>query len=290
MATAVRKVVFPVAGLGTRFLPATKAIPKEMLPVVDKPLIQYAVEEAAAAGITQFIFVTGRGKTEIIDHFDHAYELEETLKAKGRDEVYRSLVADMPKAGQVMTTRQQRPLGLGHAIWCARHIVGDEPFAVSLPDVLTDPSHSALKELVDCHSKTGGNVITLKEVAAEDVKKYGIADVGGDGGPFPAVKGLVEKPDPANAPSRLHVLGRYVLMPQVFAELEKAEAGAGGEIQLTDAMARLIGRLPFHGSVYQGEFWDCGDKLGFLRANVALALRRPDTGPGLRQFLKDLKP
>ena len=290
MATGLRKVVFPVAGLGTRFLPATKAVPKEMLPIVDKPLIQYAVEEAQAAGLTEIIFVTGRGKTEIVDHFDHAYELEDTLRAKGKDETYRSLVADMPTAGQIMTTRQQKPLGLGHAIWCARHIIGNEPFAVSLPDVLTDPAKSALKELVAVYKETGGNVITLKEVTREDVKKYGIADTGGSTSSRPPVKGLVEKPDPDKSPSRLHVLGRYILQPEVFTEIERGERGAGGEIQLTDAMARLIGRQAFHGSVYTGEFWDCGDKLGFLKANVSLALRRPDLGSGLKAFLKDLGP
>jgi UTP--glucose-1-phosphate uridylyltransferase len=284
----LRKIIFPVAGLGTRFLPATKVVPKEMLPIVDKPLIQYAVEEAAAAGLTQFIFVTGRGKTDIIDHFDHAYELEETLRAKGKDEVWRLLLAGMPKAGEVLTTRQQKPLGLGHAIWCARHIVGDEPFAVSLPDVLTDPDRSALKELVGAHERTGGNVITLKEVPQEDVQKYGIADVAGAGGANPAIRGLIEKPAPGKAPSRLHVLGRYILQPEIFDELERGEKGAGGEIQLTDAMARMIGRQPFHGAVYEGDFWDCGDKGGFLRATVSLALRRDDLGPGLRAFLRGL--
>ena len=290
MATALRKVVFPVAGFGTRFLPATKAIPKEMLPVVDKPLIQYAVEEARAAGLDEIIFVTGRGKTEIVDHFDHAYELEDTLKAKGREELYRSLTDGMPPAGKVMTTRQQKALGLGHAVWCARHIIGNEPFAVSLPDVLTDPSKSALKELVEVYNKTGGNVITLKEVAREEVKKYGTADTGGSQSAQPPIKGLVEKPDPDKSPSRLHVLGRYILQPEVLDEIGRGERGAGGEIQLTDAMARLIGRQPFHGSVYTGEFWDCGDKLGFLKANIALALRRPDLGGGLKAFLRDLNP
>jgi UTP--glucose-1-phosphate uridylyltransferase len=288
MTKPVRKIIFPVAGLGTRFLPATKVVPKEMLPIVDKPLIQYAVEEAAAAGITQFIFVTGRGKTDLIDHFDHAYELEETLKAKGKDDMWRSLVADMPRAGQVMTTRQQRPLGLGHAVWCARHIVGDEPFAVSLPDVLTDPTHSALKELVAAYGETGGNVITLREVEAAEVRKYGIADIAGAKGAHPAIRSLVEKPEPDKAPSRLHVLGRYILQPEVFDEIERGEKGAGGEIQLTDAMARLIGRQPFHGSVYTGDFWDCGDKGGFVRATVSLALRRADLAPGLKAFLKGL--
>lgn len=288
MTKPLRKIIFPVAGLGTRFLPATKVVPKEMLPIVDKPLIQYAVEEAVAAGLTQFIFVTGRGKTDIVDHFDHAYELEETLKAKGRDEEWRALLAGMPTAGEVLTTRQQRPLGLGHAIWCARHLVGDEPFAVSLPDVLTDPSRSALKELVEAYEMTGGNIVTLKEVAAEDVKKYGIADVGGAKGPHPEIRGLVEKPEPAKAPSRLHVLGRYILQPEVFNEIENGTKGAGGEIQLTDAMAKLIGKQPFHGAVYTGDFWDCGDKSGFLRATVSLALRRSDLGPGLKTFLKGL--
>ncbi len=289
MATALRKIVFPVAGLGTRFLPATKAVAKEMLPIVDKPLIQYAVEEAQAAGLTEIIFVTGRGKTQIVDHFDHAYELERTLQSKSKDETYRSLVSAMPKAGQVMTTRQQQPLGLGHAVWCARHIIGNEPFAVSLPDVLTDPSRSALKELVEVYNETGGNVITLKEVAHEEVKKYGIADTGGEPGSSPPIRGLVEKPDPDEAPSRLHVLGRYILQPEVLSEIERGERGAGGEIQLTDAMARLIGKQPFHGSVYTGEFWDCGDKLGFLKANISLALRRSDLSGGLRTFLGELE-
>lgn len=284
----LRKIIFPVAGLGTRFLPATKVVPKEMLPIVDKPLIQYAVEEAAAAGLTQFIFVTGRGKTDIIDHFDHAYELEETLKAKGKDDIWRALLAGMPAAGEVLTTRQQKPLGLGHAVWCARHIVGNEPFMVSLPDVMTDPDRSALKELANAYAQTGGNVVTLKEVPQAEVKKYGIADIGPAKGAHPTIRGLVEKPEPTKAPSRLHVLGRYVLQPEIFDELERGERGAGGEIQLTDAMAKLIGRQPFHGAVYTGDFWDCGDKAGFLRATVSLALRREDLGPGLKAFLKGL--
>jgi UTP--glucose-1-phosphate uridylyltransferase len=285
MASAVRKIVFPVAGLGTRFLPASKAVPKEMVPIVDKPVLQYAVEEALAAGITEIIFVTGRGKTAIEDHFDRAYELEATLQAKGKTEVLEALVRQVPMAGNVVTTRQQEPLGLGHAVWCARHIVGDEPFAVSLPDVLTHPNANALAQLVKGHDRVGGNLLTLKEVPREETFRYGIADIGARDGDLVALNGMVEKPKPEEAPSNLHILGRYLLQPEVFDELERGERGAGGEIQLTDAMARLMARQPFHGAVYEGDFFDCGDKLGFLKATVTLALERDDLGPGLRAFL-----
>ncbi len=288
MVQPVRKIVFPVAGLGTRFLPATKAVPKEMLPVVDKPLIQYAVEEALEAGIDQFIFVTGRGKHAIEDHFDHAYELERTLAEKGKTEILNDLAPTIPPAGNVAFTRQQKPLGLGHAIWCARHFVGDEPFAISLPDMLIDAAPSCLKQMVDVYEKTGGNVIAVEECAPEDTDKYGVITPGAIEGRTIEVKGLVEKPDPSVAPSRMFLAGRYILSPKVFEYLDKQEPGAGGEIQLTDSMANLIGEQPFHALQYDGTVHDCGDKVGFLKANVALALKRDDMAGRVREALADL--
>lgn len=288
MAKSVRKMVLPVAGLGTRFLPATKAIPKEMLPIVDKPVIQYAVEEALAAGIDQIIFVTGRGKSSIEDHFDHAIELEATLRERGKNQALKDSTGQILEAGQIVYARQQKPMGLGHAVWCARHLIGDEPFAVALPDVLTDPGTPCLSRLVEIHREVGGNVVTLKEVPREETVKYGIADLGARKDDMVEVKGLVEKPEPAKAPSTLHVLGRYILQPDIFRLLETQERGAGNEIQLTDAMARLIGRQPFHGHVYDGDFYDCGDKLGFLHANLAIAMTRDDIGPRLKPILRGL--
>jgi UTP--glucose-1-phosphate uridylyltransferase len=286
MATAVRKVVFPVAGLGTRFLPATKAIPKEMLPIVDKPLIQYAVEEALAAGITDIIFVTGRGKTAMVDHFDHAFELEATLKAKGREDLLRALTTDIQKPGQVMTTRQQEPLGLGHAVWCARHLVGREPFAVMLPDDLVDAKPGCMSQLVEVHNKTGGNVVAVEQVPRDQTDRYGIIDIASDDGRLVAVKGMVEKPKPKDAPSTLSIIGRYILLPEVFDHLDRHERGMGGEIQLTDAMAKMLGRTPFHGVRFSGVRYDCGNKLGFLKASFALALERADLKAELSAFLK----
>lgn len=285
----VRKAVFPVAGMGTRFLPATKAVPKEMLPVVDKPVIQYAVEEAKAAGIEQFIFVTGRGKHIIEDHFDHAYELEALLEQRDKTSELHSLLEALPPSGSVSFTRQQQPLGLGHAVWCARHFVGDEPFAVLLPDELLVDDPGCLQSMTAAYSEVGGCVIAVREVPHEETKRYGIiAPAPGTGDLIP-VRGIVEKPNPAAAPSRLAVIGRYILQPQVFVELERHERGAGDEIQLTDALARLIGREPFHGFRFSGQRYDCGDKVGFLQANVAIGLSRPDTAGPLKEVLKQLK-
>lgn len=288
MPQPVRKIVFPVAGLGTRFLPATKAVPKEMLPVVDKPLIQYAVEEALEAGIDQFIFVTGRGKHAIEDHFDHAFELEQTLEEKDKIALLKQLEPTVPPAGNVAFTRQQRPLGLGHAIWCARHFVGNEPFAISLPDMLVDAQPSCLAQMVKVYEETGGNVIAVEECAPEDTSKYGVIAPGAMDGARMEVTGLVEKPKPADAPSNLFVLGRYILTPRVFEHLDNQKPGAGGEIQLTDSMAQLIGEQPFHALKYDGVSYDCGDKVGFLKANVALALKREDMAGRVREALAEL--
>lgn len=288
MSRRVRKAVFPVAGLGTRFLPATKSMPKEMLTVVDKPLIQYAVEEAKAAGIEQFIFVTGRGKSAMEDHFDHAFELEATLRARGKDALMGEARNSIPPAGQLFYTRQQEPLGLGHAVWCARHLVGDEPFAVLLPDDLVDARKPCLRQMVEAYEGKGGNLVAVMDVPREHTKRYGVLAVGADDGRIAEVRGLVEKPEPAVAPSTLSIIGRYILQPEIFTILDAREKGAGGEIQLTDAMARLIGRQPFHGLRFEGTRFDCGDKLGFLTANVALALAREDIGPGLREALGKL--
>ncbi|MBP6014705.1 MAG: UTP--glucose-1-phosphate uridylyltransferase GalU [Alphaproteobacteria bacterium] len=284
----VRKAVFPVAGMGTRFLPATKAVPKEMLTVVDKPVIQYAVEEAKAAGIEQFIFVTGRGKHIIEDHFDHAYELEALLEAREKTTELNSLLEALPPSGSVSFTRQQNPLGLGHAVWCARHFIGDEPFAVLLPDELLVDQPGCLARMTAAYNDVGGNVIAVREVPQAETKRYGIIDPVSEKGDLISVRGIVEKPDPAKAPSRLAVIGRYILQPQVFAELERHERGAGNEIQLTDALARLIGHAPFHGFRFHGQRFDCGDKVGFLQANVVIGLSRPDTAGPLKAILKDL--
>lgn len=284
----VRKAVFPVAGMGTRFLPATKAVPKEMLPVVDKPVIQYAVEEAQAAGIEQFIFVTGRNKHIIEDHFDHAYELEALLSSREKTKELNSLLEALPPSGSVSFTRQQSPLGLGHAIWCARHFVGDEPFAVLLPDELLVDQPGCLARMMGAYNKLGGCMIAVREVPLEETKRYGIIDPKGESGEIMRVHGIVEKPLPADAPSRLAVIGRYIIQPQIFAELARHEKGAGDEIQLTDGLARLIGQTPFHGFRFQGQRFDCGDKVGFLQANIAVGLSRPDTAGPLRAILKEL--
>jgi UTP--glucose-1-phosphate uridylyltransferase len=288
---AVRKAVFPVAGLGTRFLPATKAIPKEMLPVVDKPVIQYAVEEAREAGIDQFIFVTGRGKHVISDHFDHAYELESQLEGRGKFEELNSLLESLPPSGSVSFTRQQKPLGLGHAVWCARHFVGDEPFAVVLPDDLMVGKPGALSQMVRAHREVGGGIIVAaEERPREETRRYGVVDPGKRNGNITEVKGIVEKPSPENAPSTLCVIGRYLLPPDVFDALGKMEKGAGGEIQLTDGMAKLLGHVPFHAVQTGCARYDCGDKVGFLHANIAVGLSRPDIAPALKAILSELKP
>jgi UTP--glucose-1-phosphate uridylyltransferase len=286
----VRKAVFPVAGMGTRFLPATKAVPKEMLPVVDKPVVQYAVEEAKDAGIEQFIFVTGRGKHIIEDHFDHAYELESLLSAREKTRELDSLLEGLPVSGSVSFTRQQKPLGLGHAVWCARHLVGDEPFAVLLPDDLLVGQPGALTQMIDAYNQVGGGVvIAAEEKTLEETQRYGVVSPGRSHGNIVEVRGVIEKPKPRDAPSRLCVIGRYILQPEIFGELERREKGAGGEIQLTDSMARLIGRMPFHAVKTSCARYDCGDKVGFLQANIALGLRRRDIAPALRALLKTLE-
>ncbi|MEC7486452.1 MAG: UTP--glucose-1-phosphate uridylyltransferase GalU [Pseudomonadota bacterium] len=278
----IKKAIFPVGGLGTRFLPATKAMPKEMLPVVDKPLIQYAVEEAAEAGIEEFIFVTGRNKTAIEDHFDHSFELEATLAAKGKDEAL-GLVKDMlHNPGSVFYVRQQQPAGLGHAVWCARHLVGPEPVAVLLADDLILGT-SCVKEMVMAYS--GGNMVAVMDVPREQTGSYGIVTPGQDDGRLVQVDGLVEKPEPASAPSNIAVVGRYIISPEVFETLSAQEHGAGGEIQLTDALAKQIGKAPFTGVRFSGERFDCGSKLGFLQANVAFGLNNDGMRDELRSWL-----
>lgn len=288
MAPVIRKAIFPVGGLGTRFLPATKAMPKEMLPVVDKPLIQYAVEEAQAAGIEEFIFVTGRGKAAIEDHFDHSYELNATLKARGKHEALQAISDWIPAPGKVAYTRQQAPLGLGHAVWCARHFVQNEPFAVLLADDLILSRKACLKQMVDHYQEVGGNHVAVMEVPQEKTSSYGVVDPGKKDNNAIEIKGLIEKPDPALAPSNYAVIGRYILQPEVFAQLEKKEKGAGGEIQLTDAMAQLIGKQPFSGTLFEGRRFDCGDKLGFLEATIAFALERDDMRQALKSRIGDL--
>ncbi len=284
----VRKAVFPVAGLGTRFLPATKAMPKEMLTIVDRPLIQYVVEEAKAAGIEEFIFVTGRGKSSLEDHFDMAYELEDTLSKRDKVQQLEDLHAWLPDAGHVIYTRQQAPLGLGHAVWCARHIVGNEPFAVLLPDELVLSDTPCLKQMMGVYAQVGGNVLATMDVPKDQTNRYGILAIAKDDGRKVEVTGLVEKPDPSDAPSNLSITGRYILQPEVFGHLSKKERGAGNEIQLTDAMAKMIGSHPFHGYRFDGERHDCGHALGFLKANMAFALQRDELAADLKEFLKDL--
>ncbi len=278
----LRKAVFPVAGLGTRFLPATKAMPKEMLTVVDKPLIQYAVEEALEAGIEQIIFVTGRGKSALEDHFDISYELEDTMRSRGKSLAVLDGIRQKP--GSPVYVRQQEPLGLGHAVWCARDIVGDEPFAVLLPDELMVGKPGFLKQMVEAYNKVGGNVIGALEVPNSETDKYGIISPGGIDGRLTKVTALVEKPAKGTSPSNLMIPGRYILQPDVMRILESQEKGAGGEIQLTDAMAQLIGNQPFHGFTFDGQRYDCGDKAGYVQANLAVALTRDDIGPAVREF------
>ena len=285
MPKPLKKAVLPVAGLGTRFLPATKALAKEMLPIVDKPLIQYAVEEARDAGIEQFCFITGRGKTAIVEHFDVAFELERTLTERGKAKELAMLREQAATPGSIVTTRQQVPMGLGHAIWCARTFIGDDPFAILLPDDLMQCEVSCTKQLADAYMETGGNVVAIEAVPMERVNKYGVLDVLEDKGRLVSIKGLVEKPPVEEAPSNLTIIGRYVLMPEVVGFLAMMEKGAGGEVQLTDAMAKLIGTQPFHGLRYEGRRFDCGDKAGFLEAQIAFALKRPDLAEAVRAFL-----
>jgi UTP--glucose-1-phosphate uridylyltransferase len=281
----VRKAVFPVAGLGTRFLPATKAIPKEMLTVGEQPLIQHAVEEAQKAGIEEFIFVTSPSKEALKIHFQKHGDLEAALEKRGKADILKKLRASNLPEGALGTTFQDSPLGLGHAVWCAKDLVGREPFAVILPDDVIDHPKGCLAQMMETYDRHGGNVVATKEVPLEDTAKYGILDVESDDGKTVSIKGLVEKPKPESAPSRLCVVGRYILQPEVFDHLDAFETGAGGEIQLTDAMAKLIGKQPFHGLRFEGGHYDCGSRLGFIEANLAYGLSDPDIGKDVRKLL-----
>jgi UTP--glucose-1-phosphate uridylyltransferase len=287
----IRKAILPVAGLGTRFLPATKAVPKEMLTIVDRPVLQHVVDEAREAGIEHFIFVTGRNKAVIEDHFDMAYELEDTLTRRGKRREYEALMADLPAAGATSFTRQQAPLGLGHAVWCAREIIGDEPFAVLLPDMVTMAGGAGKRCLAQCleaYDRHGGNIIAVEEVPPAETHQYGIVAVGADYGASFEITGMVEKPKPGTAPSNLIISGRYILQPEIFGIVERVEKGAGGEIQLTDGMVALAKSQPFHGVRFDGRTYDCGAKLGFLTANLAFGLARPDLAPALRVEIQKL--
>lgn len=281
----VNKAVFPVAGLGTRFLPATKAVPKEMLTVLDKPVIQYAVDEARNAGIEHFVFVTGRNKAVIEDHFDLAYELQDTLEKRGKEEALTTLAKYQPEAGRTSFTRQQAPLGLGHAVWCARDIIGNEPFALLLPDMVMKDEKGCLSGLMDLYRQTGGNIIATEEVAWEETHKYGVIEKGANTGDGFEIIGMVEKPPHGTAPSNLFINGRYILQPEIFEVLEDQKPGAGNEIQLTDAMLALAKSQPFYGHVFKGETFDCGSKAGFIEANIAFALEDPDVATQIRNSL-----
>jgi UTP--glucose-1-phosphate uridylyltransferase len=282
----IRKAVFPVAGMGTRFLPATKVMPKELFPIVDRPLLQYAVDEALEAGIEQMIFVNGRGKGMIEDHFDMAYELERTMADRSKD---RSVLdGTRLRPGDCVFVRQQEPLGLGHAIWCARDVIGDEPFAIFLPDEFMVGSPGCMKQMVSAYDKLGGNIVCALEIPIEDTPSYGVIDPGYRDGPITEVKGLVEKPPAGTAPSNLILPGRYILQPEVMRILATQAAGAGGEIQLTDAMAQMIGKQPFHGMTFDGKRYDCGSKQGYVEANLAMALAHPDIGSDIRAMAEKL--
>jgi len=283
----IRKAVLPVAGFGTRVLPATKAIPKEMLPVFDRPAIQYVVDEALAAGIEHFVFVTGRNKGAIEDYFDSAYELESTLQEKGKTQALDELDAIRPVAGTMSFVRQQAPLGLGHAIWCARDIIGDDPFAILLPDVIVRSNPSCLAQMTEVYNATGGNVIAVEQVPEKDVSKYGVIDPASRVGNQIEMKGMVEKPPAATAPSNLAITGRYILQGKIFEYLKDQAAGAGGEIQLTDAMARLMKNEAFHAVEYEGTSYDCGDKLGYLRAVISHATHNDEFGSAARALIEE---
>jgi UTP--glucose-1-phosphate uridylyltransferase len=292
MKSPIRKAVFPVAGLGTRFLPATKAVPKEMLTVVDRPIIQYVVDEARAAGIEHFVLVTGRNKSVIADHFDIQVELEATLRERGKNEAIEELARDLPEPGQMSFTRQQSPLGLGHAVWCARELVGNEPFAVLLPDMIMRGDPGCLSQMVSTYRETGGNVIAVEACDPSLTNQYGIVGVGeavgnGSDAAF-QITAMVEKPDPADAPSNFYISGRYILQPQIFTHLAKQQRGAGNEIQLTDAMIRLAEDQPFFGCKFKGRTFDCGSKIGFLAANIVYALDRPDLSADLLAEIRSL--
>ena len=288
MIKPIRKAVFPVAGLGTRFLPATKVMPKEMLPIVDKPLIQYAIEEAREAGIEEFVLITGRGKNIMEDHFDHAYELEAILLERGRDDDLVSVQQVAPESGALSYTRQRRPLGLGHAVWCARQFITGEPFAVLSPDDIVLSQKGCLKQMMEAYMEVGGNVVAVEDVPLDQTNRYGILDVESDDGRLAKARGLVEKPNPEDAPSTLSIIGRYILQPEVFEHLDKLEIGTCGEIQLTDAMEKTIGDIPFHGFRFEGQRFDCGTKAGFVMANLAFALKRTDIGGDIRAHLETL--
>ena len=281
----IRKAIFPVGGLGVRFLPATKALPKEMLPVVDRPLIQYAVDEARDSGIEEFIFVTGRGKTAIENHFDYSFELLQTLKDRNMKDEIEAMLALSPNPGQIAYVRQQEPLGLGHAVWCARHLVGDEAFAVILADDLILAETPCLKQMVDVYEEKGANIVATMEVPEDQTSRYGIVDTDSNSDLLRKITGLIEKPTVGNAPSNIAIIGRYILLPEVFNELGKKKVGEGGEIQLTDALSSLIETQSFYGLDFNGKRFDCGDKLGYLEANIAFALEREDLGPSLRKVL-----
>jgi len=294
MSKPIRKAVMPVAGLGTRVLPGAKTVAKELLNVVDRPIIAYAVAEARAAGIEHIVMVTGRGKQALEDYFDHHIELEAQLAAKGRTALLEEILADLPRPGEMSFVRQMRPLGLGHAVWCARDLIGDEPFAVILPDMLMAAETPVMAQAVAAYEKVGGNIIVVEPVSESDTHRYGVVALEPEGGEYPgrghAVKmtGMVEKPAQGTAPSKLIVSGRYILQPEIFQVLEAHETGAGGEIQLTDAMVKLMARQSFHALEYDGVTYDCGDKIGLLRANVAMALRHPELGPDARAAVEAL--
>jgi UTP--glucose-1-phosphate uridylyltransferase len=290
MVKPVRKAVVPVAGLGTRFLPATKATPKEMLTVVDRPVVQYCVDEAFEAGIEHVIFVTGRGKGLIEDHFDYQYELDATLRARGKEAAADKLDAETPGAGQISFTRQQKPLGLGHAVWCARDIVGDEPFAVLLPDMVMDGEPGCLKQMIDAYEQVGGNIISVQETTPELTHKYGIVATGADKGRAFEITDMVEKPAQGTAPSNLYINGRYILQPEIMQVLANQSTGAGGEIQLTDAMLSMMKSEPYYGVSFNGQTYDCGSKFGFLEANIMLALKHDDVRDDVKALINSLEP
>lgn len=285
----VRKAVFPVAGLGTRFLPATKVMPKEMIPINDRPLIQHVFEEAKAAGIEDFIFVTGRYKDMLIEHFDYQPELMGVLESRGKTDLVKKVRDSEMPAGKLFTTRQPRALGLGHAVWCAKKLVGEEPFAVLLPDDIIRHPAGCLSQMMDVYARHGGNVVAVKDIPREQTNKYGILDIAQDDGKTVSIKGLVEKPAPEKAPSTLCIIGRYILQPEVFHYLDAFETGAGNEIQLTDAMAKLLGRQPFHGLRFDGDHYDCGSRLGFIEANLAFGLSDPEIGKDVKLILEKMK-
>jgi UTP--glucose-1-phosphate uridylyltransferase len=288
MTKRVRKAVLPVAGLGTRVLPGAKTTPKNMLNVVDRPILSYIVEEARAAGIDHFVFIVGRGQGAIEDYFDTSPEIEQTLEAKGKTAILEDLRRDLPQPGQMSFIRQMAPLGLGHAVWCARDVIGDEPFAVMLPDMLMATERPALAQAIDAYDKVGGNIVVVEPAPEGEAHKYGIVELAGQDGRLNRMIGMVEKPAPGTEPSNLFISGRYVLQPEIFAVLENLPRGAGGEFQLTDGMATMMGRQDFHALEYEGVTYDCGDKIGLLRANVAFALRRPDLADAARKAIQEL--